>query len=403
MKKLLPFFACLLGLLLTSQLGHAQLPLGAAVPPLRLAPVLNGPHPQLSLAQLRGQVVVLEFWGTWCGPCVAAMPHLQDLQRQFAGRVQVVAISNDTPERLTRYLQARPSNLLFASVRGTAADSLQHLFAYRTVPHTVVLDATGHLVASTEPQHLTAAVLKQVLAGRAIDLPWKQDKLLADPLATIFPATAASLPRFLMQPAQPGLGSMLRTYPQDTSAFRDRRLSALNLSLEALYRLAYGGLSHRRILDLRPAPSAKETLYCLDLLVAKGSEADLLPRLRQELAARFDLRATLEPRPQAVYLLQMAAPGKLPVASAAAGSRSSVAASHGSYQGDNVTLAEVADYLESFGLVRLPVLAENPAPTRYNLHFEYQPEKAGDLLRTLADLGLTLEKAERPVEMLVLR
>jgi uncharacterized protein (TIGR03435 family) len=401
MKKLLIFW---LGLLLSVPVSHAQTILGQPAPNLRFATVLNGSQPNLTLEQLRGKVVLLEFWATYCGPCLTAMPHLQELQRQFGGRLQVVAISPDSPARLGRFLEARPSNLLFASVMGAPSDSLQRLFSYQLIPHSVLLDAAGRVVASTEPTYITAQVIEQVLKGQEISLPLKQDLVGQNPITTCFPATAATPPRFLVQPALRGVGGMTRTYPQDTAAFHNRRLTAINITLPELYRLAYGGLSSRRTLDLRPARpiGTKSPQYCLDIIVPKGQETSLLPTLRQELAARFDLRATLEPRAKQVYLLRVADARKLP---SATGSRkpSSVAASEGTYQGTNVTLAEVAGYLESFGLVELPVLLASPTTARYNLWFSYQPEKPGDLLQVLSDLGLTLEKAERPVEMLVLR
>jgi uncharacterized protein (TIGR03435 family) len=401
MKKLLIFW---LSLLLSVPASHAQTILGQLAPNLRFATVLNGSQPNLTLAQLRGKVVLLEFWATYCGPCLTAMPHLQELQRQFGGRLQVVAISPDSPARLGHFLQARPSNLLFASVVGAASDSLQRLFSYQLIPHSVLLDAAGRVVASTEPTYMTAQVIEQVLNGQEINLPLKQDLVGQNPIATCFPATAATPPRFLVQPALRGVGGMTRTYPQDSSAFHKRRLTAINITLPELYRLAYGGLSSRRTLDLRPARTTgtKSLQYCLDIIVPKGQETSLLPTLRQELAARFDLRATLESRAKQVYLLRVADARKLPLAT---GSQkpSRGAASEGTYQGTNVTLAEVVDYLEGFGLVELPVLLASPTTARYNLDFSYQPEKPGDWLRALADLGLTLEKAERPVEMLVLR
>ena len=49
------------------------------------------PYP---LDSLKGKVVVLEFWTTWCGPCVAAIPHLNELSEKYADKpVQFIAIS----------------------------------------------------------------------------------------------------------------------------------------------------------------------------------------------------------------------------------------------------------------------------------------------------------------------
>ncbi|MGI4741237.1 MAG: DUF3738 domain-containing protein [Janthinobacterium lividum] len=402
MKQLL---TCLLTLLSLST-AYAQARLGDVVPDLRFATVLNGAKASLSLRELRGQVVLLEFWGTYCGPCVAAMPHLQDLQRQFAGRLQVVTISQEAPARLTRYLQTRPSNLLFAAVTSTAGDSLQQLFACRTVPHSVLLDETGHLLATTEPQNITAATVEQVLRHQAVTLPLKQDQAVANPLAVYFPATAATPPRCLIQPAIAGVGSMLRQYPQDTSVFHNRRLSALNVSVEELYQLAYGNVPFDRMLDLRPVATrpTKRPRYCLDLLVARGQEATLLATLREELATRFglDVHATLESRVRPVYLLEVADAAQLPPVSAATAGRST-SVSAGVYEGSQVSLADFAEYLERFGVVSLPVLTTTPSTARYAIHFEYQAEKANDHLRALSALGLRLQPAERPVTMLVIR
>src|SRR5262245_46570784 len=76
-------------LILTSAVALGADPTKAAVvgepaPPLTLERLLQAPAgAKADWSALRGHVVVLEFWATWCVPCVRAVPHLNDLAEQF--------------------------------------------------------------------------------------------------------------------------------------------------------------------------------------------------------------------------------------------------------------------------------------------------------------------------------
>lgn len=53
-----------------------------------------------------GQVYVVEFWATWCGPCVRGMPHLAELQRKYADqKVTVIGVSDETPDEVEAFLE----------------------------------------------------------------------------------------------------------------------------------------------------------------------------------------------------------------------------------------------------------------------------------------------------------
>lgn len=380
---------------------NAQLKIGQPVPDIKLPVILNAKQSQISLNDLKGKVIWLEFWATWCSPCVEAMPHLQQMQKQFSPKLQVIAISSEKEKRIVQFLQNKPFNLWFAVDTG---DMFQQYFPYRTIPHAVLIGPDGKIAAITEPGNITAATIDDLLKGKTIDLPVKQDNLSTDPVHDYFFAADTVTRRFLMQPQIAGLGSSSRSYLSD-SVFRGRRLTVFNLTLQGIYRIAYGDVPHDRTLDLTPKPTAGKgaTMYCMDIIVPKGQENSLYPTLLAELKSRFDLNAAFEKQNKKVYVLKIADSSKVRQLKISAAGAENFSARDGQFDGQHGKLAKVADYLESFGVVKAPVVDETGDDKYYDIDFNFQPEKGESLTDALAGLGLKLEQGEREIDVLVFR
>jgi cytochrome c biogenesis protein CcmG, thiol:disulfide interchange protein DsbE len=97
---------------------------------------------KVTLSQLRGQIVVLNFWATWCAPCVEEIPSLIDMQRRMKAKgVTVLAVSVDVDE--SAYHQfVKDHNVSLLTVRDPSGKSNQ-LFGTFKFPETYIIDRNG--------------------------------------------------------------------------------------------------------------------------------------------------------------------------------------------------------------------------------------------------------------------
>ena len=101
------------------------------------------------LSALRGQIVVVNFWATWCGPCQEELPRLTQIAASYAGKpVSFVFISIDAPKDRAKIPNALAKlRVDFDSWVGADTDTLGRFGLGDIVPGTLVLDENGEPVA----------------------------------------------------------------------------------------------------------------------------------------------------------------------------------------------------------------------------------------------------------------
>lgn len=123
----------------------ASLKPGDRVPADFTLPDLDG-QPQ-SLAQFRGKRVLLNFWATWCHPCLEEMPALAAAQKTHAD-VQIVGIAMDSPKAVRAWLAKTPVD--YPIWQGLADDKDPAALFNDTqglLPYSVLIDADGRVRA----------------------------------------------------------------------------------------------------------------------------------------------------------------------------------------------------------------------------------------------------------------
>lgn len=117
--------------------------IGTPAPDFEL-PALDGERVRLS--ELKGSVVVLDFWATWCGPCVESLPHLAEVYREGRDRgVHVYAVNvREEREEVESFLRSAEIDVPVLMDRyGDVAER----YDVTTIPYTVVVNRDGEVTS----------------------------------------------------------------------------------------------------------------------------------------------------------------------------------------------------------------------------------------------------------------
>lgn len=99
-----------------------------------------------SLSELRGKPVFLNFWATWCPPCVGEMPHFNSVYPRYKDKINFLAISlDDSMQEANAFMQQK--GYTFPAGYGNVND-IAGKYEIQGIPTSLLLDANGNVIAS---------------------------------------------------------------------------------------------------------------------------------------------------------------------------------------------------------------------------------------------------------------
>lgn len=102
-----------------------------------------------TLASLKGKVVVVEFWATWCGPCVAGIPHLNELHTKHAGEgLVILSLTDQAAGAVEKFVDGRGAGMSYTVGMGSESGSD---YGVSGIPQAFVIDRGGKLVWEGHP------------------------------------------------------------------------------------------------------------------------------------------------------------------------------------------------------------------------------------------------------------
>jgi thiol-disulfide isomerase/thioredoxin len=115
--------------------------------------ILNNSSSSGSFNSLRKEITIIDFFGTWCIPCIKALPKLDSLRKKHASRLAVLLVSVEKEEQLNKFISSR-KNLSFPVIVDDD-DVITNLFQPPSFPYTVVINNNNKIIAITEASAIT--------------------------------------------------------------------------------------------------------------------------------------------------------------------------------------------------------------------------------------------------------
>ncbi len=123
----------------------------------------------IKLADLRGKVVLLDFWATWCKPCVAQLPHVQQLYETFRDddRFALIGMSLDWDiEKARSFLAGRQLTWPQVCLGDMDTSPIVKQYGVGSIPTMVLIDAEGRIAALDVPIDQLQEHIRRTLAAR---------------------------------------------------------------------------------------------------------------------------------------------------------------------------------------------------------------------------------------------
>jgi uncharacterized protein (TIGR03435 family) len=404
-QNLLRFCALFLSLACTLPSQAATTTAGQPAPPLTFTQLIGAPDgTKTDWPSLKGKVVVLEFWATWCAPCIAEIPHLNELAQSLASsNVQFISVDDEDPSVVKEFMAKKHMDGWVGLSKNIFDD-----FGVQERPTTIVIDSNGLVAARLTPELVQKDQLAALAEGKPVVFPVDANaanmaaaqKIAKAALAEMKNPTANAGPKPLFEisvrPGEPG-GNMMMFSGNDTTtgtASYDFR----NASLAMLLPWAADIPASRLVIN----GGAEKARYNLHVSALDLDFKQLSPALTLAVTSAAGVKLTHQSNEEDVWLLK--------ATSQAATLLSPTASKHESMCFRNpqngklvmvgTSLDDLAPRLEE--ALGAPVLNDTSLPGEFDASFPLPKDTVDNARAALeTNMGLTLVKARRTIDRVV--
>jgi thiol-disulfide isomerase/thioredoxin len=420
---------CLFGSAYTQSSSSNGLAIGSLVPDVVLRNVMNHPSGNVKLSDYKGQLLILDFWATWCSPCIASLPKSDSLNKAFTGKATILPITYQRKEEVLK-LFAKVSHLKDIAIPiATEEKELHKLFPHSEIPHYIWINPQGKVIAITGYKEVDRTNIEKMLASSKAVLKSKNDQVILSynrevPLmynkVNIAPEDIQY--QSLLVKYKDGFASRVDVLanPNNTIA----RLTATNIALLNLYAYAFSSIKEkiaasRILLEVNDTTKLvypnvdnvgeeamrawqKNNTYCYELIVPYALSTEFFIIMRQELSRIFPQYIAAMEKRQTKVLALVRTSNADKIKSRRESAVNDLGMAEMILANSNLNMA-ISHWNYTLQLLKVPVIDQTGYTGKVDLILKCSQSNVESIRKALQPYDLDLVYKTIPVDMLVIK
>jgi len=370
--------------------------IGDTPPELLISEWVQGPDELvLNWEDFKGQVVIVEFWATWCAPCLPAKKHLQEVAENFdEDELVIIAISNEESQTVENYIDRYDFDRIWFALdeENKTIDN----YKPQVIPHSVIVGPDGKIAAVTYSNEVTEEAIIDLIAGKEIDLPVKEYFESPSEEITEYLEQRNRMALFKIELIQT-LAPWARLIPySEESPFYQRRFKTEGVFVQTLA---------SEVFDVHPGfivteEGVTEERFDVDIIIPYPDENELKNRLHAVVEETLDLQIGIEKRDMDVRVLKPIDTDK-PGISPSTADTTQYSMRGPLMEAVNQPIKVLTDYMSNF--FEEPVIDGTGLTGTYDFSMEWNMADHGTFYDEVNRLGFELVRDNREIEVVVIK
>jgi thiol-disulfide isomerase/thioredoxin len=350
----------------------------------------------LKLSNFKNKYIFLDFWATWCEPCVKSMPHLEELQKKYSDKIKIISISDENEKTVRDFLN---KNKYKFSIAIDIDKKTNKAYPHNSLPFILIIKPNRDILGAYYPEQLSIENVGKIISGDNKNI--ENNYSLVKENSDLDNKDIISYSSF--SKGKQGGYSDMNIETENKSPYK---LSLINMSVIEIYKNFYNQFSDNQIInEIKNKAYNEGNVYSFTVKMPKVESSnnwkDFFEKSLQHFNSQSGLKSQLVKKITKVKILKLSDKNKLVKNNSNNNSfKTKYSLDNGIYEAENIKFKYFNKFINNVS--KTHIVDETNFKDSFNIKLNWRPNDIESFEKSLINQGFYFEEAEKEIEHLVI-